>query len=252
MLDKLEQVIRKEQFRPGVLGMFITPFYLARKGLYESVLALAGHIVGRVLDVGCGRKPYEQLFDSQEYIGLEYDTPENRASKNADFFYDGNVFPFPDESFDSAVCNQVLEHVFTPDLFLSEIKRILKEGGALLLTVPFVWDEHEQPYDYARYSSFGLKSLLERNGFEVLEQRKTLADVRVIFQIVNAYLYKITKTGNRYIDLVVTMVLMSPINIMGSLLSIVLPSNRDLYLDNVVLARRRTGSVAPIMRGEHE
>src|SRR3546814_6951319 len=55
----------------------------------------------------------------------------------------------------------------------------------LLLTVPFVWDEHEQPYDYARYSTFGLKSLLERNGFNVLTQKKLLADSSILFQLIN-------------------------------------------------------------------
>ena len=58
------------------------------------------------------------------------------------------------------MCNQVLEHVFNPDDFVREIARVLKPGGALLLTVPFVWNEHEQPYDYARYSSFGLRAFL--------------------------------------------------------------------------------------------
>lgn len=93
-------------------------------------------------------------------------------------------------SYGGVICNQVLEHVFNPDLFLQEIFRVLKPGGKLLMTVPFVWDEHEQPWDYARYSSFGLRSLLERNGFIVDEQRKTNADARVLFQLINAYLYK--------------------------------------------------------------
>lgn len=238
MLRILESYYRRQMFFPGVGGIFINPFYFARKELAKHVGDLAGHVVGKTLDVGCGKKPYERLFNSTQYIGLEYDTPENRESKNADFFYDGNSFPFPDKYFDSVVCNQVLEHVFTPDQFVLEISRILKAGGALLLTVPFIWDEHEQPFDYARYSSFGLKSLLNRNGFDVIEQRKTLTDVRVIFQLMNAYLYKITNTKNRYLNLIAAMFLMSPINIMGVLLSKLLPSNLDLYLDNVVLAQK--------------
>jgi hypothetical protein len=116
----------------------------------------------------------------------------------------------------------------------------LKDQGALLLTVPFIWDEHEQPFDYARYSSFGLKSLLNRNGFDIIEQRKTLTDVRVIFQLINAYIYKITATKNSFINIGISIFLMSPINIIAVLISRVLPSNQDLYLDNVVLARKRS------------
>jgi SAM-dependent methyltransferase len=66
----------------------------------------------------------------------------------------------------------VLEHVFNPDDFLNEVNRVLKPSGKLLLTVPFVWDEHEQPYDYARYSSFGLRSLLEKHGFSIVKHEK--------------------------------------------------------------------------------
>src|SRR3546814_1285445 len=86
----------------------------------------------------------------------------------ADYFYYLKKFPFESDIFNSVLCNQVLEHVFNPDDFLQEIHRVLREGGMLLLTVSFVRDEHEQPSDYARYSTYGLKSLLERNGFTVL------------------------------------------------------------------------------------
>ena len=199
---------------------------------------MARDMTGRLLDVGCGRKPYREMFSTNEYIGLEIDTPENRAHKQADFFYDGHLFPFPDRNFDGIVCNQVLEHVFTPDQFLGEIHRVLKPDGKLLLTVPFVWDEHEQPWDYARYSSFGLKSLLEKNGFVVLKQKKTNADVRVLFQLANAYLFKVLWTRWAVVNLLICATLMAPFNIMGALLYKVLPASPDLYLDQVVLARK--------------
>ena len=80
------------------------------------------------------------------------------------------------------VANEVFEHVFNPLDFLGVIKRVLRPGGMLLMTVPFVWDEHEQPYDFARYSSFGIKSVLEKNGFEIIAQRKTVTNFGVIIQ----------------------------------------------------------------------
>jgi len=131
------------------------------------------------------------VFSGDDYVGLETNTPANRANKRADYFYDGNAFPFPDQSFDSVVCNKVFEHVFTPDLFLSEIFRVLKPEGQLLLMVPFIWDEHEQPWDYARYTSFGLKSLLENNGLDVVKQYKLNADIRILFHLINAYLFNV-------------------------------------------------------------
>ena len=238
MLAQLRNFLRKELFHPTVLSLFVNPFYFARKALWREIRYLSHHVSGRVLDVGCGRKPYEILFNCQEYVGLEIDTPENREKKVANLFYDGGCFPVEDASFDWVVCNQAFEHVFKPDKFLSEIARVLKSDGGLLMTVPFVWDEHEQPYDFARYSSFGLKSLLEIHGFIVLEQRKTLADVRILFQLLNAYIYKVTVTKNPFIDLIICLFLMAPFNILGQFLSWMLPKNKDLYLDNVVLAKK--------------
>lgn len=238
MKNLLENIYQKAAFFPGILGLFINPFYFARKGLAKNIRDLSSHISGKVLDVGCGKKPYEQLFQATEYIGLEYDSPENRKKKNADFYYDGHIFPFENNSFDSLVINQVFEHVFNPDAFLKEVLRVLKPGGKLLMTVPFVWDEHEQPHDYARYSSFGLIFILEKQGFNIVEQRKSVNDFRVIFQLVNAYLYKKMMSSNQYLNLVLVFLVMSPINVAGEIVGFLLPENNDLYLDNVVLARK--------------
>lgn len=236
---KLLAIYQREAFFPNILGLFINPFYFARKGLAKHVSDLALNITGKTLDVGCGTKPYAHLYRSNEYLGLEIDTPQNRINKNADYFYDGNNFPFDDASFDSLVVNEVFEHVFNPDNFLSETLRILKPRGMILLTMPFVWDEHEQPYDFARYSSFGIKALLEKHGFEVVVQRKSMDDIRVIFQLLNAYIYKKTVTKSAWLNVLITLLFMAPFNVLGELLALITPQNPDLYLDNIVLARKR-------------
>jgi len=228
-----------QMMRPGFVGLFINPFYFARRELLTAMRDFGPEIRGRVLDVGCGSRPYERLVSSSEYVGLELDTPENRRSSRADVYYDGGPLPFPDASFDAVISNEVLEHVFEPDVFIADIARVLKPGGRLLLTVPFVWDEHEQPRDYGRYSSFGLTALLGKHGFAILHHRKTAPNVKTIFQLLNAYLYKVTVTRSLYFNLCVTLVLMAPFNLLGALLARITPGNPDLYLDNVVLAERR-------------
>ena len=164
-LNAIKENIRNAQFRPTILSMLTNPFYFARKGLYQNIASLSCYIKGSVLDVGCGHKPYKSLFATEKYVGLEIDSEENRLNKHADIFYDGSMFPFEDSEFDSVVINQVLEHVFEPNFFLSEVERVLKNEGLLLLTVPFIWDEHEVPVDYARYSSYGLSYLMKRHHF---------------------------------------------------------------------------------------
>ena len=241
MLAKLKTYYLHQMMHPGLLGLLVNPFYFARRGLLLAVRDLAPAIHGRVLDVGCGNRPYESLFDSSEYVGLELDTPENRQTKNADIYYDGKTFPIESGSFDVVVCNQVLEHVFEADAFIREIARVLKNNGRLLLTVPFVWDEHEQPRDFGRYSSFGLTALLIRNGFKVTDLRKTVSDIRAIFQMLNAYIFKKTCVRNPYVNLAGTLVFMAPLNILGTILSWITPRNADFYLDNVVLANKVPG-----------
>jgi len=232
-----KKIVAKNRFNPGIIGIFTNPFFIARRGLFKEIYSLSDQISGKVLDVGCGEKPYESLFKTKEYIGLEYNNTENRAAKKADIFYDGKTFPFKSSRFDSVVCNQVLEHVFESDDFLHEIHRILKPNGKLLLTVPFIWDEHEQPVDFARYSSFGLKNLLERNGFKVIIQRKSVSNFAVIFQLINSYLFK--KVSNiPLLKHFCIVFIMSIFNILGVISSVILPKNNDLYLDNVILARR--------------
>ena len=233
----LKEVIYKEQFDPGLLGLIINPFYIARKALLKNIKELGNNISGKTLDVGCGTKPYEKYFKSSEYIGLEIETTVHSEISKADFFYNGTKFPFNNNEFDSVVTNQVFEHVFNPDNFLSEINRVLRKDGMLLLTVPFVWDEHEQPYDFARYSSFGIKSVLVKKGFEIVNQKKTVSDFGVIVQLINAYIYKIA-VKNSFIRQALTIFIMFPLNVLGIILSKIFPSNNDLYLDNIILAKK--------------
>jgi SAM-dependent methyltransferase len=192
---------------------------------------------GRLLDVGCGTKPYERFFQVDEYVGLDIESARTRATRAADQYYDGRRFPFVDASFDAVLCNQVLEHVFNPNEFVAEMRRVLKPGGCLILTVPFVWDEHEQPFDYARYSSFGLRALFEHHGFAIEGHKKINPNVSVIFQLINAYLYKILPKP-LIVHVLVCATLMAPISYLGVLLSKILPENEDLYLDQIILARK--------------
>lgn len=238
MKNALRNRWQREQFDPGVLGVFVNPFYFARRGLVSELRALFPQLTGEVLDVGCGRKPYKAMIPAARYIGVDVDSPVTRELASADVYYDGRTLPFADASFDGVLCSQVLEHVFTPESFVAELHRVLRPSGRLLLTVPFVWDEHEQPYDFARYSSFGLRALLERNGFEVIQQRKSVADARALAQLANAWVFKTTRSSSRVLNLLTQVVLMAPVTLLGLMAGVVLPRNDDFYLDNVVLARR--------------
>lgn len=240
MRNRLRLHLSRQNFFPTFSGFFLNPFFIARRGLLGAVTDLSSGLRGHLLDVGCGSKPYESLFDVDSYTGLDIESDVTNKRGIADHLYDGGRFPFDDGTYDSVLCNQVLEHVFNPDDFLREIHRVLKPGGKLLLTVPFVWDEHEQPYDYARYSSFGLSSLMEKSGLKVLEHRKIGADASTLFQLANAYLYKVTLSWPKLLRYGLNASVLASISMAGVLAGKIFPSNPDLFLDQIILAQKQS------------
>lgn len=114
----------------------------------------------------------------------------------------------------------------------------MKNDRKLLLTVPFVWDEHEQPYDFGRYSSFGIISILKEHNFEVLSHEKTLNDFRAVIEILILYIYKVTRVKNKYLNYITSVILISPLNILGLLLYKLFPKNNDLFIDNIILCKK--------------
>ena len=129
----------------------------------------------RILDLGCGAKPYRCYFPhAAEYIGLDLpiERSANKLEKRADVYADLRRLPIADESFDVVLCTQVLEHVAEPERVLEEAHRILRTRGLAVVTVPFLAAEHEVPHDYLRFTSFGITALLERSGFEAVTVKK--------------------------------------------------------------------------------
>lgn len=110
----------------------------------------------------------------------------------------------------------------------------------MLVTIPFVWNEHEQPYDYARYTSFGIKDLLERNGFEVVELHKSNTYREVIFQMLIEFFRssfaRVTK--NTYMTLLFQIFVICPVTLLGIIMSAVLPKDDTLFNDLIILCRK--------------
>ena len=126
MLTKIRGALLREQFHPGPLGAFVNPFYFARKGLVDAIAELAPQIGGKVLDVGCGSKPYRELFSATEYVGLDVEqSGHDHRHEDVDVLYDGKTFPFPDGSFDSVVCFQYVCKLL--NVFYSQVYQLICE-----------------------------------------------------------------------------------------------------------------------------
>lgn len=122
----------------------------------------------RVLDAGAGDCRYAPIFAHTKYFALDF-AQVNKPYGSLDVIADLAAIPLVDASFDAIVCTQVLEHVPCPHVVLAEFYRLLRPGGTLWITAPLYYEEHEVPFDYYRYTQYGLRFLCEKAGFIVEE-----------------------------------------------------------------------------------
>lgn len=122
----------------------------------------------RVLDAGAGEGRFRPELAHTRYVGIDLAVGDiDWDYDNLDVISDLFRVPFAQGSFDAAVCFQVLEHVSEPQRVLQEIGRVLKPGGTFFLSAPQSWHQHQKPHDYYRYTSFGLRYLVEESGMEI-------------------------------------------------------------------------------------
>lgn len=243
---KLFEKIEIAQFNFEKKNRFVAfctnPFYLMRKGLYLNIKELAPELKGKVLDFGCGSKPYEYLFTNcTEYQGVDIDqSGHTHTNEKIDYFYDGHKLPFENESYDNVFSSEVIEHISNIDEIFDEINRVLKKNGLFFITTPFLWNENEAPYDYARYTSFGLKALLEKHGFEVIEQRKSMNYIQIIYQMKAEYWRSIfSKFKSLTVKRIVQLLIISSITFKGLIFGAILPNDDSLYGNNIFLCKKK-------------
>ena len=127
-------------------------------------------LTGRLIDIGCGEKPYSDLLAPyiSEHIGVDHiETLHNK--REIDLWGTAYEIPADNDTFDCALCTAVLEHLEEPLQALTECRRVLKPGGFAIYSVPFIWHLHEEPRDFFRYSKYGLEYLFKKADFEIIE-----------------------------------------------------------------------------------
>ena len=163
----------------------------------------ARYFHGKLLDIGCGGKPYlswlRPIIDS--YLG--FDLPDS-AGKKRPIDVGGNALklPFKDGSFDSVLCTSVLEHLEEPEIALKECFRVLKPGGCAIYSVPLLWHVHEDPRDFFRFTSFGLEHLAGKGGFRIT-YLKALSGFWVTFgQLLVYQIYRLHEGWRRFVPVI--------------------------------------------------
>jgi SAM-dependent methyltransferase len=144
--------------------------WLIKKINNQNVIRHRDLYRGVVYDLGCGTRPYEDFIGPlvEKYIGVDWQNTlhEQKMDVIADL---NQPLPIADRVADTVVCFQTLEHLCEPQQLLCEAFRIMKPGAKIMVTVPFMWHVHEPPYDFFRYTQYGLEFLLKKAGFKDIQ-----------------------------------------------------------------------------------
>lgn len=143
--------------------------YLHYKSYHEDLIKVINKFAaGRVLDIGCGNKPYEKIFEGKisEYIGCDIVQSDQ---EKVDILCEAHNIPLPDNSFDTVVSTQVIEHVKDHQGLVNEAYRLLKSDHFFIVSGPMYWPIHGDPYDFFRFTKNGFTLILNKAGFEVVE-----------------------------------------------------------------------------------
>lgn len=171
-------------------------FLVGKIFLSELKMIIPKYARGKLLDIGCGNKPYKYMTKHYvtEHVGLDHEDTIHDKSK-IDLFGTAYNIPVEDKHFDTVLCTAVLGHLEEPNKAIKEANRVLKRGGCAIYTVPLFWHLHEEPRDFYRYTKHGLKYLFDKNEFEITEL-KPLSGFWVTFgQELVYYLWRFRKGG---------------------------------------------------------
>ena len=174
----------------------------------------------------------------EKYIGIDVEqSGHDHTHSKIDKFFDGINIPYEDNSFDYVIATEVFEHSFNLDKLLIDIRRVMKDDGVLFFTIPFCWNEHEIPFDFARYTRFGIAQILNENGFEITKIRKSTTFVETICQLLILYIVTNIFPRNKYIRTILSSMLTTPLTIIAKTSSLILPDDASLPLNLIVVAR---------------
>lgn len=160
----------------------------SRQGLYEFLDPQFSNIKPgeNVLTVGAGGEVNILLRDYAAKTGFKVTSFDISEDREPDVVGDLHTYDFGENKFDTIVLSEVLEHLHSPHLGVENIYRSLKPGGRLILTTPFIFPIHDRPYDFYRYTKYGLEHLLsDFEDVKIMERNSALEAIDVLWLRLN-------------------------------------------------------------------
>lgn len=161
----------------------------------QGLTRLPGLAAWRVLDLGGHKTIKRGSFDLRQFAD-DIVVLNVVADKGTDVCGDAAAQPFADDCFDLVVCGEVLEHIADPRPVLSEIRRVLKPGGMVLMTVPFLYPIHADPYDFGRYTGSFWQAELTKAGLELTSLERQGGYFAVLATLLQLGLNNLTRSAH--------------------------------------------------------
>jgi SAM-dependent methyltransferase len=180
-------------------GTFFHPQWLSDRCHFASRQLLAEICNARILDIGSGNSDNRSsLGPGNTLHRLDYPATNRRYNRLPDIFGDACRLPVVDASCDVVLLLEVLEHITDAETALLEIKRVLRCGGRLYLSVPFLYPLHDEPADYRRFTIHGLRQLLHQHGFSIETERQHGNSLLTSLQLFNLALLESIRNIGRH------------------------------------------------------
>ena len=204
--------------------MPIHPQWFAYRCERKRYKLVGHHAKGRLLDIGCGRQGLRKYLDpSITYLSLDFpETGIKLYNAKPSLFGDAGKLPFSKETFDTVVLLEVLEHLPNPIVAIQEARRILKKGGVLILSTPFLYPIHDAPKDYQRWTQHGLEQLIGLTGLIIRDLHKMGSPVEtgiLLFNLSLAWFILHTPLIARFPLLLLAMITIPSLNVLGITIS---------------------------------
>lgn len=203
------QLIHK--FLGSIKYTILHPQWLANRYHLQSLKVVEAIQNCHVLDIGSGNADYHKnLAADNVLVTLDYPGTNVRYKRFPMIYGTADSLPTIDNHFDYALLLEVLEHIEMDREAVCEALRVLKPGGRLIISVPFLYPSHDTPHDFRRYTKYGLKSILEQAGFRVISCRSSGNSAIVSLQLLNLTLMEVTLK---------TLILWKPLGLLVGLVS---------------------------------